>query len=84
MRELNEIKNFGPKMVEWLNRIDIKNEEDLLKSDYRAIRDKLKTAGIEPHILIFYSIDMGLQNRKWSDITADEKLELRRILEKTD
>lgn len=84
MRELKEIKNFGPKMVEWLQRIGIMNEQDLLNSDYRTIRDNLKDAGIYPHILIFYSIDMGLQDRKWSDITSEEKLELRRILEMPD
>jgi hypothetical protein len=84
MRELIEIKNFGPKMVEWLHRIGIMNEKDLLRSDYRTIRDKLQAAGIHPHILIFYSIDMGLQDRKWSDITSEEKLELRRILEMPD
>jgi hypothetical protein len=37
-------------------------------------------AGITPRILMFYSIEMGLQNRKWNDITPAEKEELKRIL----
>lgn len=81
MRSLIEIKNFGPKMVEWLSKIDIHNEADLLNSDYRTIKEKLIDAGITPHILMFYSIEMGLQDRKWNDISPAEKQELRRILE---
>jgi hypothetical protein len=67
-------------MIGWLNRIGIHTEEDLLKSDYRTIYQKFQSVGIYPHILIFYSIDMGLQDRKWSDITEREKAELRSIL----
>lgn len=67
-------------MVSWLNRIGIQNEQDLLNTDYRTIYEKFLAAGIYPHILMFYSIDMGLQNRKWSDITEHEKAELRTIL----
>jgi hypothetical protein len=81
MRSLIEIKNFGPKMVEWLNKIDIHDEADLLNSDYRTIKEKLIQAGITPHILMFYSIEMGLQERKWNDISPAEKQELRRILD---
>lgn len=81
MRSLIEIKNFGPKMVEWLKAIDIHDEADLLNSDYRTIKEKLIQAGITPHILMFYSIEMGLQERKWNDISPAEKQELRRILE---
>jgi hypothetical protein len=80
MRSLIEIKNFGPKMVEWLNKIDIHDEADLMNSDYRAIKEKLIDAGITPHILMFYSIEMGLQDRKWNDISPAEKQELKRIL----
>jgi len=80
MRSLIEIKNFGPKMVEWLNKIDIHDEADLLNSDYRTIKEKLIQAGITPHILMFYSIEMGLQDRKWNDISPAEKQELKRVL----
>lgn len=80
MRDLKDIKNFGPKMVGWLNSIGIHTEEDLLNSDYRTIYQNFKAAGIYPHILIFYSIEMGLQDRKWSDITEVEKAELRSVL----
>ena len=80
MRSLIEIKNFGPKMVEWMNKIGIHNEADLLNSDYRTIKEKLTQAGITPHILMFYSIEMGLQDRKWNDISPAEKQDLKRIL----
>ncbi len=87
MRSLIEIKNFGPKMVEWLNKrkhcfrwSDIHDEADLLNSDYRTIKQKMIGAGITPHFLMFYSIEMGLQDRKWNDISPTEKQELKRIL----
>lgn len=67
-------------MISWLNKIDIYSEEDLLQSDYLTLKNKLIAAGIKPHILMFYSIDMGLQDRKWSDITPSEKLELKLML----
>jgi hypothetical protein len=51
-----------------------------LNSDYKTIKEKLIQAGITPHILMFYSIEMGLQDRKWNDISPTEKQELKRIL----
>ncbi|MEY3238458.1 MAG: hypothetical protein RI883_2559 [Bacteroidota bacterium] len=81
MRKISEIKNFGPKMVTWLNKIEIYTEEDLLQSDYLILKNKFIAGGIQPHILMFYSIDMGLQDRIWSDITPVEKLELKLLLE---
>jgi hypothetical protein len=38
-------------------------------------------AGIKPHLNIFYSIEMGLQGKRWNEITANEKNEIQRILE---
>jgi hypothetical protein len=80
MSQLNEIKNFGPYMVTILHKIGIYTKEDLLNTDYKHIRDALVSKGIRPHLNIFYSIEMGLQNRAWSDITAQEKKELQEIL----
>lgn len=81
MRSLSEIRNFGPKMVAWLSKIEIYTEEDLLQTDYLTLKNKFIAAGIQPHILMFYSIDMGLQDRIWSDITPAEKRELKQLLE---
>lgn len=55
MRSLIEIKNFGPKMVEWLKAIDIHDEADLLNSDYRTIKEKLIQAGITPHFDVLFN-----------------------------
>ncbi|MDP4684635.1 MAG: TfoX/Sxy family protein [Crocinitomicaceae bacterium] len=51
-----------------------------MNSDYRTIKQKMIDAGITPHFLMFYSIEMGLQDRKWNDISPTEKQELKRIL----
>lgn len=67
-------------MVKIMNGIGIFTKEDLLNADYREIKQKLESKGILPHLNIFYSIEMGLQDRKWSDITFEEKKELQKII----
>ena len=79
-RSLEEIRNFGPYMVKIMNEIGIYSEKDLLETSYRSIYDKLIAMNIKPHLLIFYSIDMGLQDRKWNDITPSEKEEIKKVL----
>jgi hypothetical protein len=36
---------------------------------------------LPPHLNIFYSIEMGLQGKSWNEITANEKKEIKNILE---
>ena len=78
--QLSEIKNFGPYMVAILNGIGIFTKEDLMNSEYPDIRSKLEENGIKPHLNIFYSIEMGLQDRVWSSITPEERWEVRKCL----
>lgn len=81
MGDLGEIRNFGPYMVRILKAIGISTREQLLQTDYRTIRNALVAKGIKPHPNIFYSIEMGLQDRVWSSITPEERREVRRILD---
>ena len=69
MENLEEIRNFGPYMVKVLNLIGIHSKEDLLAADYKKIKANLVEAGVTPHLNLFYSIEMGLQNRRWNEIT---------------
>ncbi|MFN3784654.1 MAG: TfoX/Sxy family DNA transformation protein [Spirosomataceae bacterium] len=80
MENLEEIKNFGPYMVNILNLIGIHSKEDLLAADYKKIKADLVKVGVTPHLNLFYSIEMGLQNRRWNEITAQEKQEIKEIL----
>ena len=80
MSDLADILNFGPYMVKILNQIGIYSKEDLLNTDYLSIRNALIEKGIKPHLLIFYSIEMGLQDRIWCDIKHEEKKEIQKIL----
>ena len=80
MSELSEIKNFGPYMVKIMHEIGIFTKEDLMNTDYRQIKAALINKGIQAHLNIFYSIEMGLQNRVWNDITPQERKELEDIL----
>lgn len=81
MHELKDLKNFGPYMIYIMGQIGINTVQDLMRADYLSIRDRLIRQGIHPHLNIFYSIEMGLQDRKWSDITEHEKMEIRKILD---
>lgn len=80
MSDLSEVKNFGPYMVKIMHEIGIFFREDLMHTDYRKIKADLIKKGIQPHMNIFYSIEMGLQNRVWNDITPQERKELEDIL----
>jgi hypothetical protein len=80
MENLEEIKNFGPYMVKILNLIGIHTKVDLLAADYKKIKADLVKAGITPHLNLFYSIEMGLQDRRWNEITTQEKQEIKEIL----
>ncbi|MFY8005854.1 MAG: TfoX/Sxy family DNA transformation protein [Sediminibacterium sp.] len=81
MSDLSEIKNFGPYMVKIMHEIGIFTKEDLMNADYRQIKTALINKGIQPHLNIFYSIEMGLQNRVWNDITLQEKKEIQEIVQ---
>lgn len=67
-------------MVRILHKIGIFSREDLLASDYKKIKEDLEKEGIKPHLNIFYSIEMGLQDRRWNEITSEEKKEIKKIL----
>lgn len=76
-RPIEELKNFGPYMVDIMHRIGVYTEKDLLDSSYSDIADRLLEHGIRPHLLIFYSIAMGLQDKPWTAIPVEEKTLIR-------
>ena len=80
MSDLSEVKNFGPYMVKIMHEIGVFSREDLMHTDYKKIKADLIKKGIQPHMNIFYSIEMGLQNRIWSDISQQEMQEMQVIL----
>ncbi len=67
-------------MVKIMHEIGIFSREDLMHTDYRKIKADLIKKGIQPHLNIFYSIEMGLQDRGWSDISLQEKKEIQEVL----
>ncbi len=67
-------------MVKIMNAIGIHSKDDLLNSSYTQIKNDLEKLGIKPHMNIFYSIEMGLQNRPWNSITPSEKREVKALL----
>ena len=81
-RSISELKNFGPYMVRIMNEIGIYTESDLLETEYSSIQEKLLARKIEANLLIFYSIEMGLQNRAWNEISPIEKAEIKELLKR--
>lgn len=81
-RSISELKNFGPYMVRIMNEIGIYTESDLLETEYSSIQEKLLARKIEANLLIFYSIEMGLQNRAWYEICPIEKAEIKELLKR--
>lgn len=67
-------------MVKIMHEIGIFSREDLMHTNYRKIKADLIKKGIQPHLNIFYSIEMGLQDRGWSDISLQEKKEIQEVL----
>jgi hypothetical protein len=67
-------------MVKIMHEIGVFSREDLMHTDYKKIKADLIKKGIQPHMNIFYSIEMGLQDRVWSDIGVQEKKEIQEIL----
>jgi hypothetical protein len=80
MNDLDNIKNFGPYMVKIMNLIGIHTREDLMASDYKTIKKKLNQVGVKPHLNIFYSIEMGLQDKSWQEITSIQKHDIHNLL----
>ena len=68
-------------MVKIMNLIGINSRTDLMASDYKTIKMNLINAGVKPHLNIFYSIEMGLQDKSWNEITTVQKNEIKKILE---
>ncbi|MHA8088220.1 TfoX/Sxy family DNA transformation protein [Aquirufa sp. Wall-65K1] len=79
-RRIEEIRNFGPYTIGILHQIGIYTEQDLLSTDYPSISQKLKERGIQPNLNIFYGIEMAIQGKVWTEISAQEKQEIKRIL----
>lgn len=79
-RRLEDIRNFGPYTTGILNQIGIYTEQDLLSTDYPSISQKLVELGIQPNLNIFYGIEMAIQGKVWTKITAQEKQEIKQIL----
>ena len=79
-RRLEDIRNFGPYTTGILNQIGIYTEQDLLSTDYLSISEKLVEKGIQPNLNIFYGIEMALQGKVWTEITGQERQEIKQLL----
>lgn len=79
-RRLEDMRNLGPYTKGILNQIGIYTEQELLSADYLSISKKLVEKGIQPNLNIFYSIEMAIQDKVWTEISAQEKQEIKTIL----
>jgi len=67
-------------MIKIMKLYGIYSREELMALNYQKIKEELVMAGVRPHLIVFYSIEVGLQSRRCTDISLDNKLEIRKIL----
>lgn len=78
---VSAIRNIGPKSVPGFARAGLTTADQVRALGAEEAYRRLILAGTRPHFIGFYALAMGLQGRLWSDITPDEKAELRVVFD---
>ena len=78
---VSAIRNIGPKSVPGFARAGLHTADAVRALGAVEAYRRLILAGTRPHFIGFYALAMGLQGRLWSDITPQEKAELRRVFD---
>lgn len=75
---VSSIRNIGPAMEAEFARAGIATADELRVLGTDAAYARLLAAGVRPHFIAYYVIEMGLQGRPWNDCKGKEKEALRR------
>lgn len=74
---LSALRNMGPAMERAFAAVGITTVGGLRALGTDAAYDRLLAAGTRPHFIMYYVVDMALQDRPWTDCTGAEKAALR-------
>lgn len=75
---VSTLRNLGPAMEQSLARAEITTVGQLRELGCDAAYARLIRAGIRPHFIMYYVLEMALQGRPWNDCKGDEKKALRK------
>ena len=81
MTSIEELLNVGPRSSQWLREAGIASVQQLKKMGrvlaYRVVKHARPTASLN----LLWALAAGLQNKRWQELTAAEKLRLKQQLE---
>lgn len=77
MSAISTIRNLGPKTQAEFAKAGIETAEHLRALGADSAYAQLLQHGTRPHFIGYYVLVLGLQGRKWTDITPAEKAALR-------
>lgn len=75
---VSSIRNLGPAMEAACADAGIATAEALRDLGTDAAYTKMIVAGLRPHFIGYYALEMGLQGRPWNDCQGSEKIALRK------
>ena len=74
---ISTIRNLGPATEAQFAKAGITSAEHLTALGAHAAYRKWLQAGLPPHFIGYYVLEMALQGRPWNDCKGDEKKALR-------
>ena len=74
---ISSIRNLGPATEAQLAKAGITSAEQLTALGAHEAYRKWLEAGLPPHFIGYYVLEMALQGRPWNDCKGDEKKALR-------
>ncbi|MGB0499098.1 MAG: TfoX/Sxy family DNA transformation protein [Rubricella sp.] len=77
MEAIRDIRNLGPAMEEAFARAGIASGDALRALGPDEAYARLIASGHRPHFIAYYALVLGLQDRGWNTLGAEEKAALR-------
>jgi hypothetical protein len=74
---VSSIRNLGPASEEAFAKAGMHSAQEVRELGLEEAYRRLLASGARPHFIAFYALAMGLQDRAWNDLDADEKAALR-------
>lgn len=76
-RPVSSLRNLGPATDAAFARVGIGSAEELIALGADAAYARLLATGVRPHFAMFWALVFAIQDRRWTDLGAEEKAVLR-------
>ncbi len=77
IRPVSTIRNLGPRADESFARAGLASAEEVIECGADTAYLRLLQTGTRAHFIGYYALVLGLQDRPWTDLAAEEKAALR-------